>query len=155
MKRFFERRQDVDLEQRLRRERPAPRDEFVSMLADRLEPRPRPRPAGRRIALVAAVTAAFLAALGGTGGFAYAANAAKSVAHNAKVVVAAPVSIVKHGNGHQAKPNDVGGKPDDDQYGHRKHVCHKPGKGQETLEVDDSAVPSHLSHGDYLGDCRR
>jgi hypothetical protein len=33
-------------------------------------------------------------------------------------------------------------------------ICHKPGTPAEmTLVVDDDAVPGHLGHGDYLGEC--
>jgi hypothetical protein len=33
-------------------------------------------------------------------------------------------------------------------------ICHKPGTpAEKTLIVDDSAVPGHLRHGDYLGPC--
>jgi hypothetical protein len=33
-------------------------------------------------------------------------------------------------------------------------VCHKPGTpAQQTIVVDDDAVPGHLRHGDFLGDC--
>lgn len=34
-------------------------------------------------------------------------------------------------------------------------ICHKPGTPAEmTLVVDDDAVPGHLGHGDYLGECQ-
>lgn len=34
-------------------------------------------------------------------------------------------------------------------------ICHKPGTpAEQTLVVDDDAVPAHLDHGDYLGACR-
>jgi len=33
-------------------------------------------------------------------------------------------------------------------------ICHKPGTPAEhTIVVDDNAVPAHLRHGDFLGDC--
>jgi hypothetical protein len=33
-------------------------------------------------------------------------------------------------------------------------ICHKPGTpAEQTLVVDDDAVPGHLGHGDYLGPC--
>lgn len=159
-------RQFRDIERRLRKERPQPRDEFVTMLAERVEGHTRRRTGRARLALVAAVTAAFAVAVATTGGFAYAASAAKTVVVAAKVVVGAPVSVVKSETSDakaDSKPasapapakDGTGGKPDDDQYGHKKHVCHKPGKHQETLVVADNAVPAHLAHGDYLGDCKK
>ena len=34
-------------------------------------------------------------------------------------------------------------------------ICHKPGTPAEQTEVvDDDAVPAHLAHGDYLGECQ-
>lgn len=34
-------------------------------------------------------------------------------------------------------------------------LCHKPGTpAQQTLNVPPSAVPGHLGHGDYLGECQ-
>ena len=34
-------------------------------------------------------------------------------------------------------------------------ICHKPGTpAEQTLVVDDDAVPGHLGHGDYLGACQ-
>jgi hypothetical protein len=34
-------------------------------------------------------------------------------------------------------------------------ICHKPGTpAEKTLVVDDDAVPGHLGHGDYLGECQ-
>lgn len=161
-------RQFRHLERRLRKERPQPSDEFVALLAERVETSSRRRAPRTRFALVGAVTVAFAVALATTGGFAYAATAAKNVAAAAKVVVAAPVSIVKESDSHGSKGGDSkpdtapadkadkgGGKADDDQYGHKKHVCHNPGKNQVTIELDQSAVPAHLAHGDYLGDCRK
>jgi hypothetical protein len=60
----------------------------------------------------------------------------------------------KGGNDNNGKGND-GGKPDDKQYGHKKKICHEPGPHQRTIEVGDDAVPAHLAHGDYLGECRK
>jgi hypothetical protein len=174
MKRFFERRQDADLERRLRRERPVPRDEFVAMLSDRLAPRPQRRMPARRLGLAAALTAAAVAAFAGTGGFAYAASAVSAVASAAKVVVAAPVAVVKTTPASTpaapkttpaptptptlaAAPvvtNTAGSKPDDKQYGHKTQMCHNPtGKNPVTITVDDNAVPALRAQGDTVGPC--
>ena len=33
-------------------------------------------------------------------------------------------------------------------------ICHKPGTAAEqTIVVDDNAVPAHLRHGDFRGPC--
>jgi hypothetical protein len=33
-------------------------------------------------------------------------------------------------------------------------ICHKPGTpAQQTIVVDDDAVPAHLRHGDFLRRC--
>jgi hypothetical protein len=34
------------------------------------------------------------------------------------------------------------------------NVCHKPGTGQQTLNVSIAALFGHLGHGDYLGACQ-
>jgi hypothetical protein len=34
-------------------------------------------------------------------------------------------------------------------------ICHKPGTpAEQTITVDDDAVPAHIAHGDYLGPCQ-
>ena len=40
-------------------------------------------------------------------------------------------------------------------YAHvQVEVCHRPGSpAEKSLTVDESAVPGHLGHGDYLGEC--
>ncbi len=38
--------------------------------------------------------------------------------------------------------------------GSKVKVCHKPGtKAEHTISIASSAVPAHLAHGDYLGEC--
>jgi hypothetical protein len=72
---------DDDLERRLRRQRPRPRDAFVEALSVQIrESRAARRAQPLRVALAAALTLGMLAALGAVGGLGYAANAAKSAA---------------------------------------------------------------------------
>lgn len=49
----------------------------------------------------------------------------------------------------------LGGGPAFATYGHVPvEVCHKPGSpAEKSLTVDEKAVPGHLGHGDYLGEC--
>ena len=64
-----------DLDRRLRREQPEPRDEFVSSVAHRLTSAPTPRRAGLRIAFAGGFTALLVCGFAVTGGISYAANA--------------------------------------------------------------------------------
>jgi hypothetical protein len=123
-----------------------------------------------------------LAAVGAFGGIGYAANGVKDVVKVAQSVVVAAKGDTKKsnsdnkggkgdnkggngdnkggngdnkgGNGNNNGKGDNGGKPDDKQYGHKKKICHEPGPHQRTIEVGDDAVPAHLAHGDYLGECK-
>jgi hypothetical protein len=66
--------------------------------------------------------------------------------------LAASVSLAGNGYGHSTISTitqTTGG-------GHTPvTICHKPGTPAEmTLVVDDDAVPGHLGHGDYLGECQ-
>jgi hypothetical protein len=168
LNKFFKRGKDSELERELRRDRPQPRDEFVQMLSNRVERESRfGRSFRSRIAGVAIASAVMLAALGAFGGISYAANGVKDVVNVAKsVVVAAKGNDTKSngdnkggsgdnkGNGDNKGKGNDGGKPDDKQYGHKKKICHEPGPHQRTIEVGDDAVPAHLAHGDYLGECK-
>jgi hypothetical protein len=173
LNRFFKRGKDSELERELRRNRPQPRDEFVQMLSKRVERESRlGRSLRSRIAGVAVASAVMLAAVGAFGGIGYAANGVKDVVKVAKSVVVAAKGDAKKsggdnkgdnksGNGDNKGGNDNkgkgddGGKPDDKQYGHKKKICHEPGPHQRTIEVGDDAVPAHLAHGDYLGECKK
>ncbi len=170
MKNFIGRHKgNDDLERQLRRDRPEPRPEFLAMLSDRIEDRPRRRRGvSARVALVGAVSAVMLIAMSAVGGLSYAATAVQGVAAAAEAVVVAPVSkpghkqSAKSGKKQSAKSANRqaaksaaadSSKPDKKEYGHKTQVCHKPGKNQETIEVDANAVPAHLAHGDTLGPC--
>lgn len=38
---------------------------------------------------------------------------------------------------------------------HKVDICHKPNtRAEHTINVDKAAVPAHLGHGDYLGQCK-
>lgn len=183
MNSFFKRGKDSELERELRRNRPQPRDEFVQMLSNRVERESRLRRSLRsRVAGVAVASAVMLAAVGAFGGIGYAANGVKDVVKVAQSVVVAAKGDTKKsnsdnkggkgdnkggngdnkggngdnkgGNGNNNGKGDNGGKPDDKQYGHKKKICHEPGPHQRTIEVGDDAVPAHLAHGDYLGECK-
>jgi hypothetical protein len=169
LNRFFKRGKDSELERELRRNRPQPRDEFVQMLSNRVERESRLRRSLRsRIAGVAVASAVMLAAVGAFGGIGYAANGVKDVVKVATSVVVAAKGDAKKSGGDNKSGNgdnkggndnkgkgDDGGKPDDKQYGHKKKICHEPGPHQRTIEVGDDAVPAHLAHGDYLGECKK
>lgn len=91
MRRFWGHgREPLDLEAELRAGRPEPRPEFLQMLAERTREGEGTRPRARapRLALVAALTAAMLAALTSVGGFGYAASAAKEAAKAVRTLVA-------------------------------------------------------------------
>jgi len=172
---IFKRGKDSELERELRRNRPQPRDEFVQMLSKRVERESRlPRSLRSRIAGVAVASAVMLAAVGAFGGIGYAANGVKDVVKVAKSVVVAAKGDAKKSGGDtravtktraaaattkpaaptKARATTVA-KPDDKQYGHKKKICHEPGPHQRTIEVGDDAVPAHLAHGDYLGECKK
>jgi len=165
---FFRRNRGSDLERELRRNRPQPRDEFLQMLSDRIEGEPRRAPrrtTGARLAVVGVATAVLLAALSAFGGIGYAAAAVTSVAGTFRTVVFTPLESSnksegdKKSEGHKRdegdKKDEKGGKADDDQYGHKKKICHNPGPHQQTIEVSNDAVAVHLAHGDYLGKCKQ
>ena len=155
MKHFFERRKGSDLERQLRRNRPEPRPEFLAMLSDRIDDRPRyRRGVSMRLVLVGAVTAVMLVAMSAVGGLAYAGSGVRSVANGVKVVVAAPVAAFNsfvssdsskkgdrgnqggqgggQGNqggqgdrGGQGGQGDRGGHGDDGHHGHDHEYGHK------------------------------
>ena len=94
MRGFWNREQG--LERELRASRPAPREEFVEELANRVVTTPRRPTAARRVAIAAVLTGAMLASLAGFGGIGYAGQPAKrAVATVKKVFVPKGVVVRK------------------------------------------------------------
>jgi hypothetical protein len=133
---------DDDLERRLRRGRPEPREDFVQSLAERVrDDRQRSHGRALRVAFAGALTAAMLAALASVGGLGYAAGSAKSAWH-----------VVTHKATHKAANRDQSRLLRTSaafQYGGKALICHKG----RTISVSVNAVPAHLRHGDTLGPC--
>ena len=147
MARLFRRRGEDALETELRRARPEPRQEFVSLLSDRLqELRPTRRPSFR-VALVGALSATILIALSAVGSLGYAATAVHSGAILAARVIAPAKPPAKPKA--RAKPH-VTQSSAEAQYKTKKVlVCHK-GK---TISINANALPAHLAQGDTPGKC--
>jgi hypothetical protein len=82
---LFRRRDQHELEARLRAARPEPSQDLIRSIAARMAPR---RASAPRLAFAGALTATMLAALASVGGVSYAANAAVSAAKVVKKVVA-------------------------------------------------------------------
>src|SRR3990172_10222213 len=82
------------LDRRLGRERPRPRNEFVSMLADRLASEPRRRPVWRT-AVAAGFTMLLVVAFALTGGISYAANAVQGGTTAVAALVTGPSNANK------------------------------------------------------------
>lgn len=87
MRGFFRKNEGLDLERELRAGRPQPRDEFVHMLEGRVSESRRPARGGFRVAMVGAITACMLVALGAVGGLGQAYTTVGDVAVTAKRIV--------------------------------------------------------------------
>jgi len=174
------RRRRDELERRLDSERPQPPDEFISRLTGRLTPAPVRRRSGWSIALAASFTTLLVTAFALTGGIGYAASAAKDGTTAVTSLVASSDDPGKS-NESAGKSDENAGKSDANngnssnsgdsqeqgnatsassgsgsQGDHKQAVCHIPPGNPEnahTIVVDDSAVQTHLDHGDTLGPC--
>jgi len=174
------RRRRDELERRLDSERPQPPDEFISRLTGRLTPAPVRRRSGWSIALAASFTTLLVTAFALTGGIGYAAGAAKDGSTAVTSLVASSDDPGKSNESagkseadagkSDANNGNSGNSGDSQQQGnatsassgsgsqgdHKQAVCHIPPGNPEnahTIVVDDSAVQTHLDHGDTLGPC--
>lgn len=96
---------DKDFEKRLRKERPQPRDEFISSLARHISHQPRPR-VGFRVVFAAGLTMLLVLAFALTGGVSY---AAKSVQDGTTAVTNLVTGPADNGTTHvSASANDNG-----------------------------------------------
>jgi hypothetical protein len=129
-----------DLEARLRAERPQPRPEFLTSVADRVRSadRQRSRARGFRLAFAGGLSAAMLVALAAVGGLSYAASSVTGAVQAVSKVVAPSHSATPVANSSAAA-----------QYGHKVPMCHNG----HTISVDQHAVPAHLKQGDKKGKC--
>lgn len=160
-----------DLDRRLRRERPEPRDEFVSSVAHRLTSAPTPRRAGLRIAFAGGFTALLVCGFAVTGGISYAANAVHGGTTAVTALVTGPSNAGqasdKAQNGNKGDNGNTSSDPStganvfaqaSPQSEGKTTICHVPSgnpDNPQTITVGNSSVADHLSNhpGDSLGPC--
>jgi hypothetical protein len=173
MRRFS--RKPHQLERRLRDERPAPSDDLILTLSQRLAPPPR---RSLRLAVGLAFTMLLMLAFAMTGGVGYAHSKGSHGASAVRHLFSSGKSGHNErgnrgrdddddrgdhggkggngGNGHHGDDDDDDDDPDDDQYDDKVVICHKPNKhGGVTIRVSQRALQAHLNHGDHLGKCER
>jgi hypothetical protein len=118
VKPFWSRRRSLDLEAELRRNKPEPRSEFVTSLAEHVRTN---RPTARvRVALAGALSVALLAALAPVGALGSAGSAAKGIANAAARVLETHARPVAQRT------------PAASQYPKKKKVCPKGTKRRGT-----------------------
>jgi hypothetical protein len=137
--RFWNTQRDSDdLGDELRRNRPAPSDDFVRAMSARIRPARR-QPARRagtlRLAPLTGILVLVLVAVGVFGGIAVANGGGGGGGDD------------KGKRGHHTKP-------DDDQYKSKVVICHKPNSDHpRTMRVREHKVEKYLARGDTLGPC--
>ena len=136
MKRHWLRREDR-LARELRANRPEFSDEFVRVLAQRLDGGRKRLYAASRFSFAAALTVLVLGSLASFGGVGYAASGTSEAFTSVKQIVKS------------SRPHVVRQTAAQDQYEPKKvTICHK-GK---TITISRSALPAHLRHGDTVLD---
>jgi hypothetical protein len=135
VKSFWSRRRSFDVEAELRRNKPEPRSEFVTSLAEHVRTERRPTRAGMRVAIAGALTVALLAALAPVGALGSAGSAAKGIVNAATRVVAT-----------HARPVATQ-TPAASQYPKKKKKCPKGTKrhGQKCVKVKKKAKGARVS----------
>jgi hypothetical protein len=133
VKSFWSRRRSFDLEGELRANKPEPRSEFVTSLAEHVRTGRRPARGGVRVALAGVLTVVLLAALAPVGALGSANNAAQSLVNAATRVV----------NTH-ARPTKAN-TPASNQY-KKKKQCPKgtKKKGNRCLKVKKKAKGARI-----------
>ena len=165
------------LDRRLEHERPQPRDEFISTLADRLASGPIRRSPIWRTAVAAGFTMLLVLAFALTGGIGYAANAVHGGTTAVAALVTGPSNANKPeqsnkpeqaNNGNSSSSSTSSSQSSesssetaddeeddessaDDQYEEKVLICHiPPGNPDKAhiISVSVNAVPAHVAHGD-------
>jgi hypothetical protein len=129
VKSFWSRRRSYDVEGELRANRPEPRSEFVTSLAEHVRTDRRRARGGVRVALAGALSVALLAALAPVGALGSANNAAKGL-----------VSAAAHVVGTHSRPT-AKSSPAQDQYKKKKKNCPRgtKKKGNRCIKVKKKA----------------
>jgi len=135
VKSFWNRRRSHGIEEELRRNRPEPRSEFVTSLAEHVRNDRRSARAGVRVALAGALTVALLAALAPVGALGSAGSAAEGIVNAATRVVSTHARpVARH-------------TPAASQYAHKKKKCPKGTKlkGKRCVKVKSKAKAARAS----------